>query len=175
VDLAELLSSQTSIEPQDFLSLSAEETEAITPPRPTIVVRRTKSRGNFRRFQSSITLSDESDRPLDDDSEEGSDLDDFVVRDDDGDDGVTPQARSSRPKQALPSLSLPVKAKPFFEPTQFTPTQESVDDDEMPDIGALVGKSGRSTGPPQVEEVRDDRVGLHRSKRRKVIEDDSDE
>ncbi|ELR09652.1 hypothetical protein GMDG_04143 [Pseudogymnoascus destructans 20631-21] len=152
----DLSTSQSSAAPPDLFSLSAEESETLTPPRRNRAAPRPKHRSNARSplVDSITTLSSSSAAPRYDDDEEDSDLDDFIVRDDE-----TPKAHSAREQQTIFSSVSPLaKARPFFEPTQFTATQESMDgDEELPDISTLVGKWGRSAGRPV--EVRDEGVG----------------
>ncbi|OBT83954.1 hypothetical protein VE02_07215 [Pseudogymnoascus sp. 03VT05] len=167
----DLPTSQSSAAPRDLFSLSAEESETLTPPRRNRAAPRSKHRFNARSppIDSINTFSSSSAAPRYDDDEEDSDLDDFIVRDDE-----TPKAHSARERQTIfSSVSSPAKARPFFEPTQFTATQESMDgDEELPDISTLVGKYGRSAG--KVVEVRDEGGG-GRWKRRRVVEDSDDD
>ncbi|KFY90185.1 hypothetical protein V500_05248 [Pseudogymnoascus sp. VKM F-4518 (FW-2643)] len=174
----DLSTSQSSTGPADLFSLSAEESETLTltPPRRNRAAPLPKHRAIARSppIDSINTLSSSSaGRPYPDDEEEDSDLDDFIVRDNE-----TPRAyHPARERRTIfSSLSPPTKATPFFEPTQFTATQESMDgEDELPDISTLVGKwtSGRSAGKPV--EARDGGGELHRRKRRRVVEDSDDD
>ncbi|KAK4242338.1 hypothetical protein C8A03DRAFT_11437 [Achaetomium macrosporum] len=83
-----------------------------------------------------------------DGSDSGGDLDDFIV----ADDVLTSRnrQRSADPTTTGSSgLSLrhedggqaPVWEKPYYEPIEFDPTQNTTDDDEMPDLAELVAKS----------------------------------
>lgn len=166
----DLPTSQSSIGQADLFSLSAEESETITPPRRNRAVARPRYRKNVGPplIDSFSTLSSSSAAPPYPDDEEDSDLDDFIVRDDE-----TPKAHPSRAGESIfSSINPPTKAKPFFEPTQFTATQDSMDgEDELPDISTLVGKWGRLAGKPV--EITDDGRGVRR-KRRRVVEDDDD-
>ncbi|KFY37306.1 hypothetical protein V494_04816 [Pseudogymnoascus sp. VKM F-4513 (FW-928)] len=169
----DLPTSQSSIGPADFFSLSAEESETETPPRRNRAAPKPRYRENLdpAPIDSFSTLSSSAGLPYPDDDEEDSDLDDFIVRDDE-----TPKAYPARGRETIfSSVSPPPKARPFFEPTQFTATQDSMDgEDELPDISTLVGKFGRSAGKP-VEVREEEEVGGGRRKRRRVVVEDSDD
>ncbi|OBT70161.1 hypothetical protein VE03_00512 [Pseudogymnoascus sp. 23342-1-I1] len=172
----DLPTSQSSLAPADFFSLSASESETLTPPRRNRAAPLPKHRANARSppIDSINTLSSSSAAPRyhSEEDEEDSDLDDFIVRDDE-----MPKAHHpGRGRQTIfSSVSPPAKATPFFEPTQFTATQESMDgEDELPDISTLVGKWGRSAGKAVVE-VREEAGGAGRRKRRRVVEDSDDD
>ncbi|KAI9053787.1 hypothetical protein LZ554_002736 [Drepanopeziza brunnea f. sp. 'monogermtubi'] len=105
------------------------------------------------------------------------------------------ESSAARPRTRGSSTSPPEatpKARPFFVPTQFSNTQDDEDDDEIPDLQTLIGGKGRS-GPAPIspnhsktpmrigsdEQTEDDEdeepLQPPRGKRRKVVEDDSDE
>jgi ATP-dependent DNA helicase MPH1 len=120
--------------------------------------------------------SDTADSSQDDDEED--DLEGFVVQD------VEPIYRrhtastlSSSPPPDFP----PPKTKPFFEPTQFTATQDTNDDDDvMPDLSDLLGskKAQPLSSPPmqkRVHESLESGKGQRGRRRRILEEEDSDE
>lgn len=183
-----LFSSQSSMGSAVRSAFVIEDSEEETPTGR--VAPKCKSHRKFQRMESLIIMFDDSDGVTDNGVEdEDSDLDDFIIRNNE-----TPKAKPARSRHSLPSLSISKKAKPFFEPTQFTATQDSVDDEDIPDISALLSKTGRSRVLPSNEKRRGESVREsvretvqdsvreesvremnHRSKRRRVIEDDSDE
>lgn len=118
-----------------------------------------------------------------DDSDDASDLADFLAR---SDEIIYDDDRETLPSSPEVTFIAPCKnkqvatSKPFFEMTQFSATQDSMNDIDMPDIEVLVGKtSGRR---PLREMVHNDdvasntvNVSIKAHKRRNVIVDSDDE
>lgn len=113
-------------------------------------------------------------------NDDDDDLEGFIVRDSEPPYGTPPGSSCS---SAPPELSLPIaltKTKPFFEPTQFTATQDTnEEDDNLPDVGALLrGSPGYPRSPPQ-QNTKGDKtqpIKKQREKRRRIVEEgDSDE
>ena len=129
-----------------------------------------------RRPASSLSedLSDTAASSEDDNDDD--DLDGFVVQD------TKPLHRrhTASTHSSPPPDFPPPKMKPFFEPTQFTATQGTNDDDDaMPDLSDLLGSRN---GPPLRPPLMQNRVyenlesGRGRRGRRRILEEeDSDE
>jgi hypothetical protein len=128
----------------------------------------------IRQEGSAQSKSEEySNRDRSSDDDEG--LDDFVVQDTAPLHSSISFAKcSSSPPELRPS-----NIKPFFEPTQFTATQETNDDDNMPDISDILGrKSTQKLRALLTQRLVDNNSGLTndpRGKRRRIVEEDSDE
>jgi ATP-dependent DNA helicase MPH1 len=108
-----------------------------------------------------------------DEEDEEDDLDGFVVRDDDPLGNELPISTLS---PSPPPTPRPPRQTPFYEPTQFTATQDTNDDD-IPDMEELLGKCKRVSRSPLRRTNTDDNVQQQnpRAKRRRVVEDsDSD-
>lgn len=142
---------------------------------PMIDVGRT-SKTFFKDNQPRRQVTRNSDRESEDFDLDG-DLDDFVVGD--GDTEIIydrePDILSDRSPSPLEMGTT--KTKPFFEPSNFPGTQDTNEDD-LPDVGELLG--GKPTDQAQSPEKQNDGLdaGLQtgeRRKRRRIIEDDSDE
>jgi len=120
-----------------------------------------------------------------DETDDAESLKDFIVEEDEIDRTMTSTNDLSTQSSTLSPLTQ-LKTKPFYEPTQFTATQETNDDD-MPDIADLIGiKRKEPSSSPRIpleeldaeDNVRSAAVpGLVRGKRRRrVVEiEDSDE
>jgi hypothetical protein len=119
---------------------------------------------------SSITLSSDTSNPSGDgDDNSDSDLDGFIVRDDE-----TPRPKRVSTKHTLPLSDKPSQPGRFFEPTQFTATQDTADDDDMPDMGELLGQTQAARSSFSETRREDDLKLSHGRKRRRVVVDDSD-
>ncbi|KAL2263765.1 hypothetical protein VTK26DRAFT_5292 [Humicola hyalothermophila] len=164
--------------------------------RPTTKTK--KGRGGLKRIGDHLEdFGDDCTRTSDmeesDGSDSGGDLADFIVEDDvltsslqeRPSDPTTPTSGlSPRNRRGEPSGD---KEKPYFEPMQFDPTQDT--DDELPDVAGLVARSASASKakPParitylDEEDESDDepsrpsprRPGA--KKRRQVLEDSDDE
>lgn len=129
------------------LDIDIEEEEPGLPPRLSEAKRRkklnAKSKGKYSRKAAigSDEIGDDCERDSDlldeSDSDDGADLLDFVVGDDQAISSVLDSEATSpiRPKERTPRAEA---SKPYFVPTQFTATQESED---VPDFDLLVGPS----------------------------------
>lgn len=110
------------------------------------------------------------------DSDGSTSLRNFIVEEDNDPSTNTTGLPSTRPSSSPP----PIKptSKLFYEPTQFTATQDTNDDD-MPDIGDLVCTKLNSTTRTPLDELDTDEnsrtAAGPRGKRRKIVEEDSDE
>lgn len=150
------------------LTLLEKQSEAEVPRKKKL----SKAATALQRKYAPSFSDDQSDagRSSDDDS----DLDDFVVRDTEPIYKRHPSStRSSSPPPDFP----PPKTKPFFEPTQFTATQDTNDDDDvMPDISDLLaGKITRAPRSPLMQKRVDDNLRPEknrRGKRRRILEDE---
>ncbi|KAK1244943.1 hypothetical protein MKX08_004572 [Trichoderma sp. CBMAI-0020] len=129
------------------LDIDAEEEEPGLPPRLSEAKRRkklnAKSKGKYSRKAAigSDEEGDDCERDSDlldeSDSDDGADLLDFVVGDDQATSSMLDSEATSpiRPKERTPRAEA---SKPYFVPTQFTATQESED---VPEFDLLVGPS----------------------------------
>ncbi|KFY51622.1 hypothetical protein V497_08980 [Pseudogymnoascus sp. VKM F-4516 (FW-969)] len=181
----DLATSQSSTgPPTNLFSLSASESDTPSSPPPPRAHTAARSRHRIRvnparspPIDSINTFSSSSAAlPYPSEDEEDSDLDDFIVRDDDEETPKAQRRARAGPFSSSPSLSSPQQPKAkttFWEPTQFTATQESMDE-ELPDMETLVGKFGRSKGKAAARdvEVRDE---AGRRKRRRVVEDSEED
>ncbi|ORY65824.1 uncharacterized protein BCR38DRAFT_388888 [Pseudomassariella vexata] len=125
-----------------------------------------------------------SDLELSVDSDDGSDLVDFVVDDDMATSSMQPTSslrqRSTSPTSLSASSVLPARRKPFYEPIVLSATQES---DDMPSMSQLAGKKrpqARDKTTAGESEDSDDEVvqrAGRQTKRRLVLneDDESDE
>jgi ATP-dependent DNA helicase MPH1 len=105
------------------------------------------------------------------DSEDGESLKNFLAADEE----EIPLATLSS-SQTLSSPIIQKLLKPVYKPTPLILTQDSIEDDELPDIGDIVGK--KTTATVCTLEDRDTgsaSLKAHRGKRRRMIVDDSDE
>jgi ATP-dependent DNA helicase MPH1 len=145
-------------------------TEAATPPRGCNRGRgrgrgaRKTGRGGLKRVGDHLEdMGDDCMRTSDmeetDGSDSGADLDDFIV----ADDVLTSSNRQRSTDPTTPSssgLSLrhrrkggaAAQEKPFYEPMEFDPTQDT--DDEMPDLAGLVAKSTSAKKAPETAASR---------------------
>jgi ATP-dependent DNA helicase MPH1 len=129
------------------LDIDVEEEEPGLPPRLSEAKRRkklnTKSKGKYSRKAAigSDEEGDDCERDSDlldeSDSDDGADLLDFVVGDDQATSSMLDSEATSpvRPKERTPRAEA---SKPYFVPTQFTATQES---EGVPEFDLLVGPS----------------------------------
>lgn len=137
------------------LDIDVEEEEPGLPPRLSEAKRRkrlnAKSKGKYSRKAAigSDEIGDDCERDSDlldeSDSDDGADLEDFVVGDDQATSSMLDSEATSplRPSQRTPRAEA---SKPYFVPTQFTATQES---EGIPEFEMLVGSSktgNRSNG-----------------------------
>lgn len=129
--------------------------------------RPTKRRSKQHQRGTSISLSSSDDQVHTEDEEEqyDSDLADFIVSDTEPTPSTRPLGSQKRQYMDLPSGEA-TPSKRFFEPTQFTETQETEGDDEMPDMGSLLSKGRNAVKGSS-------RAG--RKKRKVVIEDSEDD
>lgn len=144
------------------------DSEGSTPPKRG----RTKPKPSrkMQRTMSSITLSSDTSNPSGDgDDDSDSDLDGFIVRDDE-----TPRPKRVSTKHTLPLSDKPSQPGRFFEPTQFTATQDTADDDDMPDMGELLGQTQAARSSFSETRREEDLKLSHGRKRRRVVVDDSD-
>ncbi|KAL7902159.1 P-loop containing nucleoside triphosphate hydrolase protein [Trichoderma sp. SZMC 28014] len=129
------------------LDIDVEEEEPGLPPRLSEAKRRkklnAKSKGKYSRKAAigSDEEGDDCERDSDlldeSDSDDGADLLDFVVGDDQATSSMVDSEATSpvRPKERTPRAEA---SKPYFVPTQFTATQES---EGVPEFDLLVGPS----------------------------------
>lgn len=129
------------------LDIDVEEEEPGLPPRLSEAKRRkklnAKSKGKYSRKAAigSDEIGDDCERDSDlldeSDSDDGADLLDFVVGDDQATSSMLDSEATSpiRPNERTPRAEA---RKPYFVPTQFTATQESED---VPEFDLLVGSS----------------------------------
>ncbi|KAL0939259.1 ATP-dependent DNA helicase mph1 [Colletotrichum truncatum] len=172
----------------DGMGNSMEEEESPPRRRPKKAAARGRGRKAGRRAGRGINsdeLGDDCERDSDmqdtDGSDSGADLLDFVVSDDHPISSIRPTS-STLPssRTASPAAgSRSATSKPFYVPTEFPPTQESVDSlmDENDNLLSSTRKPSASRGP--VESDQDDtpqrHVGGRQQRRRPVFESDSDE
>lgn len=110
-------------------------------------------------------IGDDCDRTSDlldtDGSDDGSDLVDFIV----ADNQATSSMRHSQPTSPLSSSQVTPSAgqQPYFVPTAFPATQES---EGMPDLDELVGKKSGT--------ITQDGAATRRKSRRPVVDDSDD-
>ncbi|KAI1106709.1 P-loop containing nucleoside triphosphate hydrolase protein [Jackrogersella minutella] len=155
-----------------------------------------------------------SDLELTDDPDDGSDLEDFVVGDDVAISSNIPtsslprRARQSSTSPTSPSASSIAEVRPgqgkqkeqqqkkkplYYEPTRFTATQNSLDDDDIPSMSQLVRNTRASertaapttipTSPYTSDDDGDVRVrkgargrgGVKNKRQRRVVSDDDDD
>lgn len=137
-----------------------------------------------RKMQASKSRKISRKESLDSDSDDQSsiggnsndeDLADFVV----GDEEALSIDESASIHSSPPPDFPPPISKPFFEPTVFNATQETNDDDTMPDLEDLLGSKFRyQSGSPKCFGVVLESISMkgNRGKRRRVVEEeDSDE
>ncbi|KAL7924049.1 P-loop containing nucleoside triphosphate hydrolase protein [Trichoderma austrokoningii] len=129
------------------INVEEEEEEPGLPPRLSEAKRRkrlnAKSKGKYSRKAAigSDEEGDDCERDSDllheSDSDDGADLLDFVVGDDQATSSMMDSQATSpmRPRERTPRAEA---SKPYFVPTQFTATQESED---IPELDLLVGPS----------------------------------
>jgi ATP-dependent DNA helicase MPH1 len=110
----------------------------------------------------------ESEKPSEDESDVGS-LIDFVVQT--GQPSTTRTIPSSR--TATPSSPVRAKQKPYYEPVDFTATQDT---DDLPDIDEIIGLNPKPKFRGPLADLDDDDITAEcRPKKRRIVEDDSDE
>lgn len=155
----------TEITPRAALRKRATNSSSTRRPTAKTTKPRGKPAANSKRTNrgTSIDLdlsSEGREDSRDEDDEVDSELDDFVVPDDAPIPSLLPSSivrkrslaasitaskarlkemAQPEPKRKEPELA-PSKAPRFFEPTHFHGTQDTEGDDEMPDIGVLLGK-----------------------------------
>ena len=112
----------------------------------------------------------ENSEALSEDSDEGSSLKDFLAEEGD----VTTGTLSS--SQILPSQVVQRTPRPY-KPSPLVATQNTTEDDDISDIGEIVRKKTKIPSSDSEESDSDEDGPLqgHRGKRRKVVNDDSDE
>lgn len=107
-------------------------------------------------------------------SDDGADLMDFVVADNQATSSMLDSQATSPPSSASQSTPRNRKDKPFFVPTRFPATQDS---EGVPDVAALVGTKGskRQGGPGDDSESEDITARRTGRGRRRLVDSDSDE
>ncbi len=131
-----------------------------------------------RRRPASALSQDQNDTANSSGDDDGDDLEGFVVPD--AEPIYRRHTTSTLSSSPPPDFPMP-KTKPFFEPTQFTATQDTNDaDDAMPDLSDLLGsRNMKPLSSPLAQKRLDEQLesGRGRRGRRKRIleEDDSDE
>jgi hypothetical protein len=132
-----------------------------------------------RRRSASSLSEDQSDTAgSSEDSDDNDDLDGFVVQDTEL---LYRRHTASTLSSSPPPDFLPPKRKPFLEPTQFTATQDTNDDDDaMPDLSDLLGsRNTQPLRPPLRQKCVHEKLESGRGprgKRRRILEEeDSDE
>ncbi|KAI2638209.1 type III restriction enzyme [Xylaria nigripes] len=110
-----------------------------------------------------------SDLELTDDSDNGSDLEDFIV----GDDAVTSSINVRSTPPASASSPPKPKRKPYYEPTSFSLTQDSEGDDAVPSMDQLIKE--RCFGRIDEEEEAEERPRQKRGKKRTLVVDDDED
>ncbi len=122
---------------------------------------------NAQRRHSFSSSADQSDTAGCSNRGNGDDLEDFVVPD------VEPdyeERRDSTPFSSLPPDFPMPKRKPFFEPTHFTATQDTNDDeDAMPDLTDLLGRRNVQSSQEKLKCERG-----RRGRRKQILEEDED-
>jgi ATP-dependent DNA helicase MPH1 len=119
-----------------------------------------KGRGTLKRVGDHLEdWGDDCTRTSDlaetDGSDSGADLDDFIVADDvllsssnrQRSTGPTTPGSSGLSLRHRDERQASAREKPFYEPMEFDPTQNTTDDDEMPDLADLVARSTSAKEP----------------------------
>jgi ATP-dependent DNA helicase MPH1 len=139
---------------------------------PTVIKKTNLGRKSTQSFRG-ISLVDSSDNSMSDDDK---DLEDFLVTD-----REIVSARHDEPTMfsSPPNLHTQPPSKLFFEPTQFSATQDTIDEDqEIPDLTAVFGKvkapSSRSPLTEAFSNENSQPAVKHRAKRRRVVVEDND-
>jgi hypothetical protein len=123
-------------------------------------------------------LSDTAGSSEDEDEDDNDDLDGFVVQDKEP---LYRRHTASTLSSSPPPDFPPAKTKPFFEPTQFTATQGTNDDDDaMPDLSDLLGsRNAQPLWSPLMQNRIHGKLESgrgRRGRRRRILdEEDSDE
>ena len=106
------------------------------------------------------------------DSDDGESLKDFLAEDEEE---ITTATLSS--SQTISSPVIQQTPRPLYKPSPLTVTQDTAEDDDLPDIGELIGRKTKPTSMTMEDsdDNEDSAVAGHRGKRRRVIVDDSDE
>ncbi|KAK4681986.1 3'-5' DNA helicase [Podospora pseudoanserina] len=124
-----------------------------------------------------------SDMEITDGSDDGADLEDFVVDDDADLFGSSANQKSTKSRTPGSAKKQPsAEEKPFFEPMDFTATQDS--DEEMPDITELLKSSVKKTkysmaatafGTEGKEDLSPEPTTPRKKKRRILVADSDDD
>uniref|UniRef100_L2GA34 ATP-dependent DNA helicase n=1 Tax=Colletotrichum fructicola (strain Nara gc5) TaxID=1213859 RepID=L2GA34_COLFN len=185
-----------AVKPRSFMAASAliddglndmeeEESPPRRRPKPAAKKRGKKATKKTRGGINSDELGDDCLRDSDamdtDGSDDGADLVDFVVSDDHPMSSVRPTS-SNPPSSQTATPDSPTRtetSKPFYVPTQFPPTQESVDSLLDDDDDLLSSTKRPSTSRARLDSEPDDtpqrQVGGRQQRRRPVFDSDSDE
>ncbi|KAF5515625.1 ATP-dependent DNA helicase MPH1 [Colletotrichum siamense] len=185
-----------AVKPRSFMAASAliddglndmeeEESPPRRRPKPAAKKRGKKATKKTRGGINSDELGDDCLRDSDamdtDGSDDGADLVDFVVSDDHPMSSVRPTS-SNPPSSQTATPDSPTRtetSKPFYVPTQFPPTQESVDSLLDDDDDLLSSTKRPSTSRAQLDSEPDDtpqkQVVGRQQRRRPVFDSDSDE
>ncbi|PNP53791.1 hypothetical protein THARTR1_05915 [Trichoderma harzianum] len=160
------------------LDIDIEEEEPGLPPRLSEAKRQkrqnAKSKGKYARKAAigSDEIGDDCERDSDlldeSDSDDGADLVDFVVGDDQATSSMLDSQATSplKPNERTPRVG---EIKPYFVPTQFTATQES---DGIPELDALAGPSRMQR---RAEEASEEAAPTKRRRRTRPALLDSDD
>ncbi|KAF4945371.1 hypothetical protein FGADI_12010 [Fusarium gaditjirri] len=142
-------------------------------PRSKVQRKPRQKKGGLNSDEVGDDCERDSDMVETDGSDNGEDLLDFIVSDNNpmssGREPVSLRTSSS----PAPSTSTPERAhdettKPFYVPTQFPGTQES---DDIPDLGEVLKMTGKQRG----QEFSDNDVAVRRTaRRRRAVVDESD-
>lgn len=144
-------------------------------PRGKQKKRKTKQRGGINSDELGDDCERDSDLMESSGLDDGADLLDFVVADNQATSSML-DSQATSPTTASPQSTPKAAAhKPFYVPTNFSATQESED---MPDLDTLAGrKSGKGADPVDVSDSDLEDLAMQRPARgrRQVIDSDSDE
>ncbi|GAO18786.1 uncharacterized protein UV8b_02169 [Ustilaginoidea virens] len=110
------------------------------------------------------------------DSDDGADLRDFVVEDNQATSSLAGSQATSWTTASKSGTPKKEPQRPFYVPTTFSASQES---DAIPDLKTLVG-GGRSTGKVEMNNVVESDLGSHDARRvargrQRILDSDSDE
>jgi ATP-dependent DNA helicase MPH1 len=135
--------------------------------------RKTQAAKSGKNSRRESLNSDSDDQSGNSGSSNDEDLSDFIV----GDEAALSLEESASIRSSPPPDFPPPISKPFFEPTVFNATQETNDDDTMPDLENLLGSKYRhqSGSPKRLGEGLESMKGKRGKRRRVVEEEDSDE
>ncbi|KAL7932798.1 P-loop containing nucleoside triphosphate hydrolase protein [Trichoderma chlorosporum] len=163
------------------IDIEEEEEEPGLPPRLSEAKRQkrlnAKPKGKYSRKAAigSDELGDDCERDSDlldeSDSDDGADLVDFVVGDDQATSSMLDSEATSpvRPNERTPRTGA---SKPYFVPTQFTATQES---DDIPAFDVLAGRPRVKGRANEADEASEEAAPANRRRRTRPAFPDSDD